>query len=214
MNFLAHTLLADQHHDVGRIGGILGDLLKSSDGLPATVAREMRLHRAIDAYTDAHPIVLSSKALFRRHTRRFAGILLDVYYDYCLAADWSRYSNKPMQQLIEQTHTDLLQFVDDYPPSVATIVQRLVDHRLLESYQHLEGIERAIIRTAGRLSRGAELLIEGLDDLRLNANAIRAGFTEFFPELLAFAQERRALLIQDATRQLGGEMRQGAVDTC
>lgn len=200
MNFLAHTLLADQADDVGRIGGILGDLLKSAEGLPAEVAREMRLHRAIDSYTDAHPIVRSTKALFRPHTRRFAGIVLDVYFDYCLARAWSRFASKTMQRTIEQTQTELMQFIDCYPPGVAEIVRRMVEGRLLESYQSLEGIERAIHRTAGRLSRGTAEMIEGVADLHQNADVIGAGFAEFFPELLAFAQQRRAVLIQGAMR--------------
>ena len=196
MNFLAHSLLADHPDDVGRIGGILGDLLKSGAGLPPPVQREMLLHRAIDSFTDSHRIVLSAKALFRKQTRRYAGILLDVFYDYCLVPHWSSYASKPLALLIDQTYAGLLQYRGVYPPHVAVIVERLVNDRLLESYQSFEGVERAIIRTSKRLSRGGEAMIDGINDLRVHAPEIMAGFNQFFPELIEFSRRQRSVLIE------------------
>jgi acyl carrier protein phosphodiesterase len=42
------------------------------------------LHRAIDTFTDAHPVFReSTKVTFRYH--HYAGVIVDVFYDHFLA---------------------------------------------------------------------------------------------------------------------------------
>lgn len=46
--------------------------------------------------TDRHPVVQAARAGFEPGARRYAGILLDILYDHCLALDWARYSDEPL----------------------------------------------------------------------------------------------------------------------
>ena len=86
LNYLAHIYLAS-YSDDAMLGALMGDFVKPHAGLdfPAETEAEIITHRKIDCFTDSHPIVLEAKRLFATRSRRYAGILLDVFYDHLLA---------------------------------------------------------------------------------------------------------------------------------
>jgi acyl carrier protein phosphodiesterase len=58
------------------------------------------LHRAIDTFTDAHPVFReSTKVTFRYH--HYAGVIVDVFYDHFLAKNWNNYSDENLEEFIE-----------------------------------------------------------------------------------------------------------------
>ena len=65
MNYLAHVALAGPE-PAGVLGGIAGDFVKGRiDQHPdSSFANGVRLHRAIDRFTDHHPICARSRARF------------------------------------------------------------------------------------------------------------------------------------------------------
>ena len=71
MNHLAHFYLAHPHEEL-MVGGFLGDFVKGklSGKHPHRIELGIRLHRAIDAYTDQHPIVKQSQRRFDPAFRR------------------------------------------------------------------------------------------------------------------------------------------------
>ena len=85
-----------------QLGGMLGDFVRGTPdpALPGGVIAGIRLHRAIDVYTDAHPQVLAAKALLQPPYRRYAGILLDMWFDHCLARDFARWSELPLERVL------------------------------------------------------------------------------------------------------------------
>lgn len=66
MNFLAHIYLSDDK-PLLQIGNFIADSVKGRqvELYPPTIQEGIRLHRAIDAYTDAHPTVAQSVARLR-----------------------------------------------------------------------------------------------------------------------------------------------------
>jgi len=54
------------------------------------------LHRQVDSYTDSHAIGRSSKSLVSSHIPRFAGVLIDLFYDHFLVKNWLEYSGIPV----------------------------------------------------------------------------------------------------------------------
>ena len=94
MNFLAHFQLA--WPDEGLVLGALeGDYYKGPLGseLPGDLARGVRLHRAIDAYTDNHAAVAQLRRGFPSGLRRYAGILIDLGFDHYLTQHWHSFSS-------------------------------------------------------------------------------------------------------------------------
>ncbi|MEZ5463803.1 MAG: ACP phosphodiesterase [Lysobacteraceae bacterium] len=195
MNYLAHIFLARQSGD-SMLGGILGDFVTPAEGrgFPWAIAREIELHRHIDSFTDRHPVVLDAKRRFRSHTRRFAGPLLDLFFDYALSADWQRYSEQSLRTFIDAFYMAVREREAILPPRFRAVAGRIIEHDWLANYAHIEGVALAAGGVSKRLSRGGERMREGVEDLRTHEHALLADFREFFPELQAFAEQRRQQL--------------------
>jgi acyl carrier protein phosphodiesterase len=88
MNFLAHAWLS--FHEPGLlVGNMIADYVKGKQLLnysPA-VQQGIRLHRAIDSFTDAHPATANARQYFKPAYRLYAGAFADVVYDHFLAND-------------------------------------------------------------------------------------------------------------------------------
>ena len=69
-----NALLAGEGADC-RLGSLLGDFVhgRIPDDLRANVADGIRLHRAIDVFTDGHPVVTALRGRFVAPFRRYAG---------------------------------------------------------------------------------------------------------------------------------------------
>lgn len=192
MNYLAHIYLARQSDDA-MLGGLLGDFVKPHSGLQFTpeIEAEILTHRKIDSFTDSHPILLQGRELFEGPSRRYAGILLDVFYDHLLATHWSTYSQVPLEAFIGRFYTVLSARADSLPPALAQVAPRMIEQDWLGSYRTFSGVEIAINRTSTRLSKNGHLLRNGLVDLKAHYAALAVGFHAFFPDLIAFVDSRR-----------------------
>lgn len=192
MNYLAHIFLA-RHSDDAMVGALLGDFVKAGGqaGYPPEVAREIQLHRYIDSYTDSHPSVRSAVQLFGAGRRRYAGIVLDVFYDHLLSRRWADYSSTPKEELIQRFYRAVAQYEPLLPERLRAILPRMVAQDWLGSYEDLNSVELAVNRISLRLSRNGHLLREGLLDLRQHHDALAQGFDHFFPELIGFAEQKR-----------------------
>jgi acyl carrier protein phosphodiesterase len=194
VNYLAHLYLAgpDPH---AQVGALLGDFAKGGLAhFDPVVRREIRVHRTIDAWTDAHPVVLEAKTLFRPHARRFAGIVLDVYYDHVLAREWARWSDEPLAAFTRRFYAALLATSLELPPRLERIRPWLIAEDWLGSYAEFAGFERAVHRLSTRLSQGAERMVDGIADVRRHDAALAAGFAAFFPALEAHVAAERERL--------------------
>ncbi|AKC87031.1 ACP phosphodiesterase [Pseudoxanthomonas suwonensis] len=187
MNYLAHLYLARPDHEA-MLGALLGDFVFGMAALQdwsPVVRREILLHRRIDRYTDEHPQVAQARSLFGDGRRRYAGIALDVYYDHCLARDWARYSELPLDAFTAPFYAYLLARREELPGRLHAIAPRIAAHDWLGSYRERGNVDLAVTRIATRLSRNGDRLVACLDDLRRHEAEIAAGFDAFFPQLVA-----------------------------
>ena len=70
MNFLAHIFLSGKDENL-TIGNFIADSVKGKKYLkyPAGIQKGIILHRAIDSYTDTHPVVRKSTSrLFKTYS--------------------------------------------------------------------------------------------------------------------------------------------------
>lgn len=190
VNYLAHLYLADLT-GTSLAGSLLGDIVRGPlrGYFPAAVERGIRLHRQIDSFTDAHAVVRSAKARFHSPYRRYAGILLDVFFDHCLIADWPKLHELPLEQFVGHVHKRLLrESLQLAHPSLVLRLSYMRSSNLLLSYRELAGVENAYRGLSTRLSR-QNPLADGLDVVRPLYHELQSDFRAFFPDLVQFAEQ-------------------------
>ena len=199
MNYLAHTWLA-RHSDEALLGGLLGDFIHGQVALldwPLEVTHEILLHRRIDRYTDTHPAVTAARAGFG-DLRRFAGIVLDVYFDHLLARDWSQWNDTPLSDFTARVYRILDEHHEQLPPRLKRIAPHMAADDWLGSYRHRETVDSAIRGISTRLSRNGDKLRACLPVLHADEANADAAFEAFFPELIKATSLMRADLHNEA----------------
>lgn len=193
MNYLAHVYLA-RHSDDAMLGALLGDFVGTSglEHYNAEVQREIRLHWKFDSYTDRHPAVLAMRRLFPEGRRRYAGIVLDVYFDHLIARDWSRYLDQDLDDFTRHFYEVLLAHLHLLPERLQAIAPRMAEYDWLGSYRDRDNVDFAVARVATRLSRNGGKLVECLPLLREHEAFVEQRFGEFFPELVTYVERLRS----------------------
>lgn len=198
MNFLAHLYLTPPTPG-GRIGSFLGDHVKGPlERAPydAEIVSAIRLHRAVDTFTDSHPLVTASKARLSAARRRYAGIIVDICYDHFLAQAWDEYHAKPLEAFVGEVYRDLSASTVALPSGLAAMIPRLVEYDWLTSYRELHGIARALDGMGHRIWH-AGALVGAVTEIEDHYEALRADFTAYFPELVAaVSQHARAIDVE------------------
>ena len=185
MNYLAHLFLAEDDDD-SLIGALMGDFVKGpvSDALPPKMGEAIRQHRAIDSFTDRHPVVRDSKRRISPRFRRYAPILIDMFYDHFLAVHWQDYAEQPLAVFSDRVYRLLDARARDLPPSMQRSMHYLTHYDLLGSYRTAAGIARSLQGIERRLKRPSRLG-EAISELDDNLIPLQQDFQRFFPELMA-----------------------------
>ncbi|MBF7730420.1 acyl carrier protein phosphodiesterase [Pseudomonas sp. N040] len=190
MNYLAHLHLGGAQ-PAQLLGSLYGDFVKGwlSGQWPADIEAAIRLHRQIDAYTDSHPLLAASRARFPQARRRYAGILLDLFFDHCLACHWQDYADEPLAHFSRRVYRVLLD-EPQLPGHLALIAPRMAAQDWLGSYREFATLEQVLAGMQRRLSRPAGL--DGaLVELEQLYEPLLADFREFYPQLQEFAARQR-----------------------
>lgn len=198
MNFLAHLLLGPPQPQQA-LGSLLGDFVKGPVAnltLPPAVREGVWLHRRIDVFTDSHPLVLASKARVSNERRRFAGIMVDMFYDHLLARHWARFSAQPIEHFTQQMYAGLLAQQALIPEHAWPVIQRMAEQDWLSSYAELEQLERALTNMGRRLRRDNRLAGSVLE-LERDYGGFEADFLAFMPEVIDYAATQAAALKSD-----------------
>ncbi len=188
MNWLAHLFLSDDDVE-HRIGNVIADWVKGEARAQFSpgIQRGFASHRLIDLYTDAHLVVARSQARIESPFRRYAAVLIDVFYDHFLAVDWERYCKTPLREWTAAVYAQFAAHWHRLPDPARIGLQRMAQDDWLGSYATCDGIEATLRRMSRRLSRPSRLG-EAAPQLTAHYAALRADFHDFFPELQAYAR--------------------------
>jgi len=183
LNYLAHLLLSCDEEEL-LVGNFLGDHVSNAD-LPrfsAGIQRGIRLHRTIDTYMDNHPIVRQgTRRLHARHGK-YAGVVMDVLYDYLLAEQWATFGVGTLQQFADQTYAVLLRHQPAMPERVQGFLPRMVADNWLVQYGTRAGVAFTFSRLQRRVSQ-PQFLEDALLSLDEHKAALSAEFALFFPDM-------------------------------
>jgi acyl carrier protein phosphodiesterase len=191
VNFLAHFHLA--WPDPGLVaGGLEGDYRKGlvSEDHGDSLASGVLLHRAIDAYTDSHPLVAGLRQQFPKGLRRYAGILIDLGFDHFLTLYWQQYSDIPLPLFAREIYQNLDCANDQLSPGAQRMATRLKDFDILNCYHDWAAVPASAERIGERFRRGNPLL--GIEpQLTATMPAMEQAFLGFYPDLQQFAHDWR-----------------------
>lgn len=191
MNWLAHAFLSGPDPEA-RLGNVLADVIRGPEPCTASAAlrRGIEWHHAIDAFTDAHPVVARSRDRVPPGYRRFGGVLVDVFYDHFLARDWHRYSPQPLGAYLRELYGSIGDADTELPPDARAVAVRMAAEDWLGAYRNVSGIQAALARISDRLGRRrgrAGELGGAVGVLLTHADEFEGDFAEFFPDLCSLA---------------------------
>lgn len=185
MNWLAHALLSE-NTSVFRLGNLLPDFLTPAELslLDPVFQPGITCHRRIDAFTDQHPVVRGSVRRFTPAYRRVAPVLVDVFYDHFLSADWGQHSRQSLETFVAEIYESFAAHQSQLPESLWPPLQRMRAENWLGCYRDFDGLRQTLTRMERRFRRRVDL-VGGVAELERNYSELRADFREFFPELRA-----------------------------
>ena len=188
MNFLAHSYLSFSEEQL--VGNMIADFVKNRDvaRLPESIQKGIKLHRAIDTFTDAHPLIHEAKAPFRPLVRLYSGAFVDVAFDYFLANDTTENSQREWQEHSREVYAVLRRYEEFLPEVFKKVLDKMQQDDWLYNYRNEWGIEysfRNVVNKAQFLDKTTNVFPAFL----ANKDFLREKYEIFFPEIKSFAQD-------------------------
>ncbi len=186
MNFLSHLYLSGESEGL-IIGNFIADSIKGSafNSFPEEIQKGIILHRKIDAFTDIHPIVEISKTRLRPKYKKYASVIVDIYYDHYLAINWENYSNKSLDQYTKNIYLLIDKHKHTFPIKSQLFTKYMLEYNILSAYANFEGIEKVLNGMSRRASFVSNMEY-AIQDLKEHYPLFEKEFKEFFPELQKF----------------------------
>ncbi|WP_396172863.1 ACP phosphodiesterase [Flavobacterium sp.] len=194
MNFLAHIYLSGDDELI-RIGNFMADGIRGHDYLQyhPNIQKGVVLHRAIDTFTDAHPIFRKSKHRLHDKYGHYSGVIIDIFYDHFLAKNWSIYSNDSLEDVARV-------FYDSLQVNYAVLTERtkgimpyMIARNWLVSYATLDGLAMILFQMDHRTKNRVDMHLS-INELKEFYREFEEEFTSFFEELRAHCQQKLAAL--------------------
>jgi acyl carrier protein phosphodiesterase len=142
MNYLAHAYLSFNNTEI-LVGNMISDFVKGAAKLTYSknVQDGITLHRQIDGYTDAHPVVKHCKSIFRPTYRLYSGAFVDVTMDHFLAKKLSQEID--LMAFTQNVYTQLELHENEFPEPFKKMFPYMKMHNWLYHYQYNWGIEKS-----------------------------------------------------------------------
>ncbi|MGN6437916.1 MAG: ACP phosphodiesterase [Agriterribacter sp.] len=190
MNYLAHAYLSFGHPEV-LVGNMISDFVKGKQkfAFSQNIQKGIAIHRAIDAFTDAHSVTKAAKALFRPQYGLYAGAFIDIVYDHFLAADSSQFGKEGLLQFSERTYALLDRFEPVFPPRFRSMFPYMKQQNWLFNYQYKQGIQnsfRGLVHRAAYLTDSSA----AFEIFEQHYRSFHKYYIDFFPEIKTFAWQQ------------------------
>ncbi len=187
MNFLAHLYLSADNPQL-LIGNFIADAIPGNrfSHLPKEIQQGIFLHRQIDTFTDAHPVVRKSKRRLHERYGHYDGVIIDIFYDYFLAKHWQQYSQIPLQLYSQRVYELLQANFQILPEKTQQLLPYMIQQDWLYNYQYLEGVQRVLIGVNKR-TQGRSKMDIAINDLITLEKEFYTDFRQFFKDLRIFS---------------------------
>lgn len=190
MNFLAHTYLSDNNTKIA-IGNLIGDMVKGDAwrNYEREISIGLQLHRSIDEFTDNHHVFMRTRDLIKPYFNRYAGIVVDIYYDHFLANDWNEYHPQDLQKFVNHLYRSLIRYYPSLPARGQRVIPFMILRNWLGTYGHFEPLHQIFLGMHRRTQEKGNMH-QAVEILKKYYGEIEDDFKEFFPGLVNFSKER------------------------
>jgi len=189
MNYLAHIFLSDDQELI-RIGNFMADHIKGSKYkvYPTEVQKGILLHRKIDWFTDQNDTARKSKRRLHDRYGLYRGVIIDIFYDHMLAANWADYSKVALNEYAAYFYRSLEANQDLLPEKVKHMTGHMIRNDWLTSYADPEGI-RQVLEGMNRRTGGRGQMDRAIEDLHEHYEDFELDFRHFFKKLRTFSSQ-------------------------
>lgn len=190
MNFLAHIYLSGDN-DLIKIGNFMADGIrgKQYETFPLDIQKGIVLHRAIDTYTDSHPVFRQSTKRLHTNYHHYAGVIVDVFYDHFLAKNWNLYSNEKLEDFVARFYQSLDKNIDVLSDKTRNFMPYMIQHNWLVSYQTVEGITKILTQMDSRTNNQSKMRFANTELVKFYSE-FENEFTLFFKDLQNISSEK------------------------
>jgi acyl carrier protein phosphodiesterase len=190
MNFLAHLYLSRNNTNI-MIGNFIADHIQGNkyEGFSTEIQQGIFLHREIDTFTDAHAVVRKSKRRLHARYRHYDGVIIDIFYDYFLAKNWTTYSEIPLELFTKSVYNLLDEVKLDLPIKSQQFINYMIEYNILFNYKYKDGIEK-VLNGMNKRTKGKSQMNLAIEDLHCLEAEFEADFTLFFKELIAHTNQK------------------------
>ena len=190
MNFLAHIYLSGDDPMI-TIGNFIADGIRGKQYLKfdKDIQTGILLHRQIDTYTDAHPIVRQSTKRLHKNYSHYSGVIVDILYDHFLAKNWSKYSDIPLDSYATNFYNLMEDHFELLPARTQKMLPYMIAGNWLLSYAKIDGIQR-VLEGMNRRTKNKSHMNEAVNELQEYYIEFEAEFTQFFEELIIFSKQK------------------------
>jgi acyl carrier protein phosphodiesterase len=190
MNFLAHTYLSGCNEEI-IVGNFMGDYVKGKNYLlfPEQVKKGILIHRDIDTFTDMHMITRVSKQRIADRYHKYAGIIIDIFYDHFLASLWQNYSTLPLSEFVNRSYDILKRNYKVLPDAVKRWFPTFLENNWMMAYTTVEGIELVLERMSANTSL-PDHSAYAVEVLREYYSIFKEDFIAFFPMIIKFLEDK------------------------
>lgn len=190
MNFLAHIYLSGDN-DLIKIGNFMADGIRGKHfaHLAPDIQKGVNLHRAIDTFTDAHPVFRQSTKRLHEKYHHYAGVIVDVVYDHFLAKNWAKYSTEDLGDFVNNFYASLEKNYDSLTEKTQDMMPYMIRHNWLWNYQFVDGIARILYQMDQRTRNNSKMQF-AVGELKEFYDDFESEFTLFFEDLRQHASEK------------------------
>lgn len=183
MNYLAHAYLSFGDPEI-LTGNLISDFVKGKKKFdyPQRIQSGIELHRAIDIFTDEHPVNKQVASLFRADYRLYSNAFIDVIYDHFLALELMSAGDMEFEAFSLEVYQKVESYLHLLPETFNNIFPYMKQHNWLYNYQFARGIEKSM---EGLVHR-ARYMSDSNTAFRIftdNYEELKAAYNAFFPEL-------------------------------
>lgn len=189
MNFLAHAYLSGNDENL-LLGNFIADSIKGIqlNRYDAAIQRGVLLHRAIDHFTDTHKEVKTAVTIMQPQFRKYAPVVLDIYFDHFLARKWNNYSEISLHSFAWKVYQIMIKRFEQLPVRSRRILPWMITQNWLAGYGKYHDLERVFKGMANRTNFHSNME-NAVVFLKENDAILLRHFEAFFPGLEDYCKQ-------------------------